>query len=104
MIRKIGMLRNRNWIFSKAKQPPNLREFIDYEPEFLKTLSKEESAWLHDFCDAHYTGAKNAVSATWTPAEMRDSYGRNNRRLRDIYNQQPRTNLKVLKGEGHEND
>ena len=65
--------------------PPNMREFVDYD--YLGKLTEEETIWLAQFTDAYMTGKKNDVSKEWSHEKFLESYGRNNRRTRDVYNQ-----------------
>ena len=94
-----------NWLFNASKRPHNLKEFIDYDPAFIASLSPEQQAYLHQFLDNFYTGARNELSKDFAKEEYKKSYDRNNSRIRDRYNHQIRCPLNYLPSEkGTKND
>ena len=77
------------WLLKPSKMPTNLRQSIDHD--YVDELSHDEAAWLQNFDDGYYTGAKNGVSNEWDKSDLTEAYQRNRARRRDVYNNFNRT-------------
>lgn len=55
------------------------QDFADYD--YIHKLSPSDRAYLLDFTDAYYTGAINAVSASWSPSAVATAERDNSRRV-----------------------